>query len=135
MIESLQLFKSICNNRFFRQAGMILFLNKKDLFAEKIRFSPINICFPEYTGLLNILINIHLSSFFFYNLGPNTYESSLHYIQDQFEKLDLREKINGHKRDLYTHITCATDTETMQFVFAAISDMIIQTNLIHAGIF
>jgi hypothetical protein len=50
MIESLQLFKSICNNRFFRQAGMILFLNKKDLFAEKLRFSSIKICFPEYTG-------------------------------------------------------------------------------------
>jgi hypothetical protein len=50
MIESLQLFKSICNNRFFRQAGMILFLNKKDLFAEKLRFSSIKTCFPEYTG-------------------------------------------------------------------------------------
>ncbi len=53
MIESLQLFKSICNNRFFRQAGMILFLNKKDLFAEKLRFSSIKICFPEYTGSLS----------------------------------------------------------------------------------
>jgi len=116
MLESLQLFKSICNNRFFRQAGMILFLNKKDLFAEKLRFSPITVCFPEYTGL-------------------NTYEPSLHYIQEQFEKMDVREKLNGHERELYTHVTCATDTETMQFVFDAISDMIIQTNLIHAGIF
>ena len=50
MLESIQLFKSICNNRFFRQAGMILFLNKKDLFAEKLRFSSIKICFPEYAG-------------------------------------------------------------------------------------
>ncbi len=73
--------------------------------------------------------------FFKNNLGPNTYECSIHYIQEQFENMDLREKINGHERELYTHITCATDTETMQFVFAAISDMIIQTNLIHAGIF
>lgn len=53
MVESLQLFKSICNNRFFRQAGMILFLNKKDLFAEKLRFSSIKICFPEYSGSLS----------------------------------------------------------------------------------
>lgn len=50
MLESIQLFKSICNNRFFRQAGMILFLNKKDLFAEKLRFSSIKVCFPEYAG-------------------------------------------------------------------------------------
>ena len=70
-----------------------------------------------------------------YCLGLNTYEPSLGYIQEQFEKMDLREKIDGHQRELYTHITCATDTEAMQFVFDAISDMIIQTNLIHAGIF
>ena len=69
------------------------------------------------------------------NSGPNTYEASLHYIQSQFEQMDQREKLNGHERELYTHATCATDTETMQFVFAAISDMILQNNLIHAGIF
>src|SRR5271154_4575601 len=106
MIESLQLFKSICNNRFFRQAGMILFLNKKDLFAEKLRFSSINICFPDYIGLFKIFSS---KSSLFYNLGPNTYESSLQYIKEQFEQMNLREKINNHKRDLYTHITCATD--------------------------
>lgn len=68
-------------------------------------------------------------------LGLNTYEPSLHYIQEQFEQVDQRPKVNGHQRELYTHITCATDSATMQFVFDAISDMIIQTNLIHAGIF
>ena len=58
MLESLQLFKSICNNRFFRQAGMILFLNKKDLFAEKLRFASIHTCFPDYTGLFTNLFKI-----------------------------------------------------------------------------
>ena len=137
MLESIQLFKSICNNRFFGQAGMILFLNKKDLFAEKLRFSSIKVCFPEYSGMkqtrsfskkfpLTLIDDC---------LGLNTYEPSLHYIQEQFEKVDQREKIKGHQRELYVHVTCATDTETMQFVFDAISDMIIQSNLIHAGIF
>ncbi|CAF0728877.1 unnamed protein product [Didymodactylos carnosus] len=116
MVESLQLFKSIVNNRWFKQAGMILFLNKKDLYAEKLRFSPLTVCFPEYTG-------------------PNTYEQTIAYIQEQFERQDRREKINGHSREIYTHITCATDTEAMSFVFAAISDMIIQMNLVAAGIF
>ncbi len=78
----------------------------------------------------------HRKNFFcFLYEGLNTYEPSLIYIQEQFEKMDVREKINGHERELYTHITCATDTEAMQFVFDAISDMIIQTNIIHAGIF
>lgn len=44
------LFDSICNNKFFIDTSIILFLNKKDLFAEKIKKSPLSICFPEYTG-------------------------------------------------------------------------------------
>ena len=50
MHESLMLFDSICNNKFFIDTSIILFLNKKDLFEEKIKKSPLSICFPEYTG-------------------------------------------------------------------------------------
>lgn len=52
MQESLKLFDSICNNKWFTDTSIILFLNKKDLFEEKIRKSPLTICFPEYTGKL-----------------------------------------------------------------------------------
>jgi hypothetical protein len=37
MMEAINLFKEICNNRFFTNSSMLLFLNKKDLFAEKVR--------------------------------------------------------------------------------------------------
>jgi len=37
MDDSLALFKEICNLRWFATTAMILFLNKKDLFAEKIK--------------------------------------------------------------------------------------------------
>ncbi len=50
MMESMKLFDSICNNKWFVDTSIILFLNKKDLFAEKIRHSPLNVCFPEYKG-------------------------------------------------------------------------------------
>lgn len=50
MQESLKLFDSICNNKWFTDTSIILFLNKKDLFEEKIRKSPLTICFPEYAG-------------------------------------------------------------------------------------
>lgn len=53
MIESMKLFDSICNNKWFVETSIILFLNKKDLFEEKISKSPLTICFPEYTGKLN----------------------------------------------------------------------------------
>lgn len=50
MHESLKLFDSICNNKWFTDTSIILFLNKKDIFEEKIKKSPLTICFPEYTG-------------------------------------------------------------------------------------
>ena len=46
--ESINVFKQICNNRLFIESYMILFLNKKDVFEEKIVYSPISQCFPEY---------------------------------------------------------------------------------------
>ena len=113
---------------------MILFLNKKDLFGRKI-----TLLIDQKSVFRNMQVKRfsrrRLSSERRFASGLNTYEPSLQYIQEQFEKVDQREKINNHQRELYVHVTCATDTETMQFVFDAISDMIIQTNLIHAGIF
>lgn len=50
MQESLKLFDSICNNKWFTDTSIILFLNKKDLFAQKIKKSSLKICFPEYMG-------------------------------------------------------------------------------------
>ena len=50
MIESMKLFDSICNNMWFVNTSIILFLNKKDLFEHKIATSPLTICFPEYKG-------------------------------------------------------------------------------------
>jgi hypothetical protein len=36
MQEALDLFEEICNSRYFKKTAMILFLNKRDLFFEKI---------------------------------------------------------------------------------------------------
>ncbi|KAL4683041.1 hypothetical protein H8957_006316 [Semnopithecus entellus] len=90
MHESLMLFDSICNNKFFIDTSIILFLNKKDLFGEKIKKSPLTICFPEYTG-------------------PNTYEDAAAYIQAQFES-----KNRSPNKEIYCHMTCATDTNNIQ---------------------
>lgn len=50
MHESMKLFDSICNNKWFTLTSIILFLNKKDLFEEKVSRSPLTICYPEYSG-------------------------------------------------------------------------------------
>ena len=46
----MKLFDSICNNKWFTETSIILFLNKKDLFEEKIVKSSLKVCFPEYPG-------------------------------------------------------------------------------------
>ncbi len=44
------LFDSICNSQWFVNTSMILFLNKIDIFREKIRNSPVKKYFPDYPG-------------------------------------------------------------------------------------
>ena len=51
MQDSIRLFGTICNNRLLKDACMILFLNKKDRFAEKLTLSPLVNWFPDYEGL------------------------------------------------------------------------------------
>lgn len=58
MHESMKLFDSICNNKWFTDTSIILFLNKKDLFEEKIKKSPLTICYPEYAGMLLSVDNL-----------------------------------------------------------------------------
>ncbi|CAJ0937425.1 unnamed protein product, partial [Mesorhabditis belari] len=105
MQESLKLFDSICNSPWFADIHFILFLNKKDLFAEKIQRSPLTICFPEYKGQQN-------------------QTECINYIQWKFEQLN-----RSSQREIYCHHTCATDTNNVQFVLDACLDMIIAKNL------
>ena len=48
--ESLLLFDSVINSRWFFSTSIILFLNKKDLFKTKLARIPLEKYFPEYAG-------------------------------------------------------------------------------------
>ncbi|XP_067420102.1 guanine nucleotide-binding protein G(t) subunit alpha-3 [Emydura macquarii macquarii] len=112
MHESLHLFNSICNHKYFATTSIVLFLNKKDLFQEKITKVHLNICFPEYDGL-------------------NTFEDAGNYIKKQFLDLNLKKE----DKEIYSHMTCATDTQNIKFVFNAVTDIIIKENLKDCGLF
>jgi hypothetical protein len=58
MDESLKLFSSVCNVRWFTHAALILFLNKKDVFAAKIKHRPLENYFPGYKGGNNYEVGI-----------------------------------------------------------------------------
>jgi len=110
MHESLKLFKEICNSKWFTETSVILFLNKKDLFAEKIKRIDLNVTFPEYTGGL-------------------VYDNAVTFIKDKF----LAQNENP-KKHIYTHTTCATDTDNVQVVFNAVKDIVLQRILDESGI-
>jgi len=110
MEEALNLFDEICNSRWFKKTSMILMLNKRDLFAEKIQKVPLTKCFPDYPG-------------------PNTYEGATKYIQEQFE---TRNK--NPDKQIYSHITCATDKNNMKVVFNAVKDIVIRRSLQEGGL-
>ncbi|XP_002188020.5 guanine nucleotide-binding protein G(t) subunit alpha-3 [Taeniopygia guttata] len=112
MHESLHLFNSICNHKCFAATSIVLFLNKKDLFQEKIAKVHLNICFPEYNG-------------------QNTFEDAANYIKKQFLDLNIRKQ----DKEIYCHLTCATDTQNVKFVFDAVTDIIIKENLKDCGLF
>eukprot|EP00121_Abeoforma_whisleri_P015571 Awhi_evm1s14336 len=101
MQEALRLFDSICNNSWFKETSMILFLNKKDLFADKIAKVPLSVCFPEYSG-------------------ANEEMEARQYIQQQFTDLNNA----PDQKSIYCQYTVATDTENVKFVFAAVTDTI-----------
>ena len=50
MRESLALFETIISYPWFQDSSIILFMNKTDLFMEKVGKSPISTHFPGYRG-------------------------------------------------------------------------------------
>ena len=55
---------------------------------------------------------------------------SLLFFQAQFESMN-----KSQTKEIYTHMTCATDTENVQFVFDAVTDIIIANNLRGCGLY
>jgi GTPase SAR1 family protein len=110
MLEALDLFEQTVNLPYFTTTDVILFLNKSDLFREKIAHTPITVFFKNYQG-------------------KNDFDSSVAYIEEQF-----RRRLKGAGKDLYCHVTCATETSNVQFTFNAVKNIIIRRGLADAGI-
>ncbi|GMT02198.1 hypothetical protein PENTCL1PPCAC_24372, partial [Pristionchus entomophagus] len=103
LMESMEVFKSVVSNPFFASATLILFLNKIDLFKEKIKKKSINILFKEYGGPME----------YFYMLrhikGEFLRIAKVHRVfDDDFDGGDAFEAADDRRR-VYVHETCAID--------------------------
>ena len=110
MEESMNLFEEICNCQWFLQIAFILFLNKSDLFETKAARVNLNVCFPDYTG----------------GLDPKL---AMTFMKDKFMALN-----RNKAKKVYSHVTCATNTDNIRFVFVAVQNIVLDKNFNELGI-
>ncbi|XP_055046949.1 guanine nucleotide-binding protein subunit alpha-12a [Misgurnus anguillicaudatus] len=106
LVESMNIFETIVNNKLFSNVSIILFLNKMDLLIEKVR--KVSICkhFSDFRG------------------DPHRVEDVQAYLVQCFNR-----KRRNRSKPLFHHFTTAIDTENIRFVFHAVKDTILQENL------
>jgi len=123
--------QEVCGAEWFRASSLILFLNKYDIFREKlvsqsrqVRFRASNsrivkqehgisltTCFPEYDGGLNVQV-------------------AANYVAKKFSSPE----INKSNRRVYAHFTVATDTENVRMLLASIKDQILTQQFQNIGL-
>lgn len=98
--ESLEVWKETVNSELFeRNFPVILFLNKRDLLDNKLKKTPLKKVYKNYKG--------------------KTPENAVEFIRNMFV-----ESANIQKERIYTHATCAIDTNQMGVVFNSVMDFI-----------
>lgn len=102
------LFESIANSKYFEKSAMILFLNKIDLFKEKIMSgkAPVKDHFPDYTG------------------PDHNVEAAEAFFEQKFKSL-----VKDPSKETYVHYTNATDTTLLDKTMQSVQDMIVRRNL------
>mmetsp|Transcript_39401 Transcript_39401/g.64459 ORF Transcript_39401/g.64459 Transcript_39401/m.64459 type:complete len:434 (-) Transcript_39401:191-1492(-) len=138
MKESIQLFRDLINSKYFNKqyTRFILFLNKKDLFEQRLRDDkiPLTFCFEEYDGP---------------NYGDKTddefgsqseqneyfescYDSAIDYIREQY--LGQIDRKIAKRVTVAVYVTMATNTDNIEKVFNVVRSGIIQAALRDSGL-
>jgi GTPase SAR1 family protein len=101
--ECLQVFDETCNLQCFARTSVVLFLNKRDLFEQKIKNGvKLSQYCPKYAG------------------DDSNIEQAI-----EFYKVMYTSRINDPNKQVYVHVTCATDTSNVVFAFNAVYSIVI----------
>ena len=106
LVESCDIFETIINNKAFFRVSIILFLNKNDLLAEKVKVANIGDTFSGYTGNASNLSEVQAFILSLFNA-----------------------RRREQKGELYHHFTTAIDTDNIKVVFNAVKDIILHSNI------
>jgi len=109
--ESLTVFGNLLNDSTtFDESCIVLFLNKSDLFSEMCKETPIKKCLPNYPG-------------------GSSEEEQYNYIKSLYLT-----QVKNKNRNVFTHITCATNTDQIKVIFDAVNQSVIKRALFRAGL-
>lgn len=114
MKESLALFGTILELPWFKSTSVILFLNKTDILEEKIPTSHLATYFPSFQG------------------PRQDAEAAKRFVLDMYTRMyaggadgaDGGRKVPRSRR-LFSHYTCATDTQNIRKVFKDVRDSVL----------
>ena len=105
--EALNVFEEYVNKDEFEDSAIILFLNKSDLFREKIKSIDLKEThgYRDYTG------------------KPFDYDDGVEYFKNKFLRRNLT------RDNVFVHVTTATDTNSVNVVFNACKKVILERNV------
>jgi len=132
MDEAVMLFDEVCNSKYFRKTSMILFLNKKDLFREKLATIPFRVESGDSARYKDFIGPHVVSGSESSKIGTPDYEKCYDAARDYLLQLFLKRNKQVNT-EVYHHVTCATDTENVKVVFNACKDIILKSNLRGSG--
>ncbi|KAI0255640.1 G-protein alpha subunit [Lactifluus subvellereus] len=109
LAESLSIFKSVVNSRWFLRTSIILLLTGIDKFKAKLDKVPLDKYFPEYMGGADV-------------------SKGAKYILWRFMQ------VNRARLHVYPHITQDPDPSTIRLIFTCVKETILQNALKDSGI-
>ncbi|XP_039550896.1 guanine nucleotide-binding protein subunit alpha-11-like isoform X1 [Pimephales promelas] len=115
MQESLSLFYTAIHSKWFANSSVILFLNKKDILAEKIQFSDLKTYFPKFKG------------------KRRDVQDAMDFIRGLYIQNAISYETKKSKK-MYSHFTCATDTKNIRDVFSDVKNIVLVQSLEKNGV-
>jgi len=108
--DSLELFENVSSNMWFKDKDIVLFLNRSDLFRQKIQNIPLTACeeFVDYKG------------------KPGDFDEAVAAIGAKF----LQRNQNS-ARIVKVHTTCTIDTDQVKIIFETVKKGIISRTFGH----
>ena len=111
MQESINLFDQIVNSKWFNDTAVILFLNKRDLFEEKLKRVNVADHFEDYGE------------------REQDFETAAEFFKQKFLS-----KAKNKNKTIFTHYTVATNKKNIEIVFKSVVAVILEDNLKASGL-